>query len=390
MNVHYAEHLSKIEKIQLGSYYTPENIVKIVHNIIKPYINEKTIIFDNAGGCGSFINELKFCNYRIAEYDKNAYNYLKNKFNNENIFNNNSLLNVTREKYNIKENDFLIMIGNPPYNDITSEFKKGKKGQIICDEDLKDRDIGISFLKSYNKLKADIVCILHPLSYLIKETNFKRLKDFKNNYKLIKGIIFSSSFFKETGNQKFPIIIALYKRDNKGMDFEYIKNFEFNILNKEKKFFLSKFKTTDGFINKYPPRKNEQQVSPIGLYYWTFRDFNSLKKNTSFLNYKHSNGIIVNLDNFYKYAYLYCLKELFKPEDEWLYGNLSPLIDFNEFEKNKLNYIIYALNNNKILKNMGNNFKKMIFDYYKINNNILNEVDIEKNIIKSFKNLEKI
>lgn len=43
----------------------------------------------------------------------------------------------------------------------------------FCDEDLFDRDLGVSFLKSYNKLKADVICILHLLSYLIKKTNFE-------------------------------------------------------------------------------------------------------------------------------------------------------------------------------------------------------------------------
>lgn len=387
MNVNYAEHLPKIKKIQLGGYYTPKKLVDIVHSIIKPYLNKKTIIFDNAGGCGSFIFGLETYNYRICDYDKKAYEFLKTKFKIENIYNTNSLIDVSRKRYNISSDDFLIMIGNPPYNDTTSEFKNGEKGIFFCDEDLKDRDLGISFLKSYNKLKANIVCVLHPLSYLIKETNFKRLKEFKDNYVLLKGIIFSSGLFKETGYQKFPIVISLYERNIKGMNFEYIKNFEFEILDNDKKFILSKYQTTDGFINKYPPRKNEEQISPIGIYYYTFRDFNSLRKNASFLNYKHPNGIVVHIDNLYKYAYLYCLKELFKPKDDWLYGNLSPLINFEDFEKNKIYYIIYALKNNKVLKNIDIKYKKLIFEFYKIDDSCLNIENIEEIIIESFEKL---
>lgn len=387
MNVNYAEHLSKAKKIQLGGYYTPKILVDIVHSIIKPYLNKKTIIFDNAGGCGSFIFGLETYNYRISDWDKNSCEFLETKFEIKNIYNTNSLLNVSRERYNISSDDFLIMIGNPPYNDTTSEFKNGEKGSFHCDEDLKDRDLGISFLKSYNKLKANIVCVLHPLSYLIKETNFKRLKEFKDNYNLLKGIIFSSGLFKETGNQKFPIVIALYERNIQGMNFEYIKNFEFEVLDRDNKFILSKYQTTDGFINKYPPRKNKEQTSPIGIYYYTFRDFNSLKKNSSFLDYKHPNSIVVTLDNFYQYAYLYCLKELFKPKDGWLYGNLSPLIDFENFEKNKIYYIIYSLKNNKVLKNIDIGHKKMILNFYGIDDSYLNIDNIEKTIIESFEML---
>ena len=218
------------------------------------------------------------------------------------------------------------MIGNPPYNDITSEFRSGEKGENICDEDLRDRDLGVSFLRSYNKLKADMVCILHPLSYLIKEANFKRLREFRENYKLTKAEIFSSALFSGTGFGKFPIIVALYERNISGMDFNYIRGFGFNILDSNDTFILSKFQTTDGYINKYPPRKNDAKKSPIGLYYYTFRDFNSLKKNTSFMTKEHPNGIVVTLENFYKYSYLYSLKSLFNPDNSWLYGNLSPLL----------------------------------------------------------------
>jgi len=273
------------------------------------------------------------------------------------------------------------MIGNPPYNDTTSEFKNGEKGQNICDEDLFDRDLGVSFLKSYHKLKANVVCVLHPLSYLIKETNFKRLKDFKNNYKLIRGEIFSSALFHGTGTVKFPILVALYEKNPLGMTFEYIRQFQFDILNSDKKFILSNYNTTDGYINKYPPRKNDITDSPIGLYYWTFRDMNSLKKNTSFITKKHPNGVVVSLENFYKYAYLYSLKNLFNPEDAWLYGNLSPLVNTEDVQQNKKLYILYAIKTNKILRDMDNSILKKIGNYYKIKfNNTDNVNNIEKAI----------
>lgn len=386
MQVHLSDHLPKNQRIQLGSYYTPEKPVKLVHEFIQPYLKrsgKNTIIFDSAGGCGAFLFGIKGYDYRIADRDEEACKFLKQHFNQDNIFHTNSLIGINRDKYSIPSSAFLIMIGNPPYNDITSEFKSGEKGQNICDEDLYDRDIGISFLRSYRKLGADVVCVLHPLSYLIKEANFKRLHEFKDSYKLIEGEMFSSAMFHGTGTGKFPILVALYEKNADGMTFEYIKNFRFKILDSDKTFILSNFKTTDGYINKYPPRKNDAQKSPIGLYYYSFRDLNSLKKNTSFFTKQRSNGIVVTLENFYKYAYLYSLKRLFNPEDSWLYGNLSPLIDIKEVERDKALYVSYAIKTNRILREIKNSVMKKIARFHNIRIEHTNDVGRMERIIKS-------
>lgn len=386
MHVNIAEHLPKDKKIQVGGYYTPEKLVSRVYSFIHTYlsVNKKAIVFDSAGGCGAFLINIKGTDYRIADHDKEACKFLQQKFDPSKIFHANSLIKVHREQYSIPSDAFLIMVGNPPYNDTTSEFKSGEKGKNICDLDLYDRDLGVSFLRSYDKLKASVVCVLHPLSYLIKESNFKRLRNFKDNYKLVKGEIFSSALFSGTGHIKFPILIALYERTKNGMIFEYIKNFKFNILDSDKTFILSDYKTTDGYINKYPPRKSDMKESPIGLYYYTFRDFNSLKKNASFFTKKHYNGIVVTLDNFYKYAYLYSLKNLFNPEDSWLYGNLSPLINLNDLEDNKKLYVSYAIKTSRVFeKGMERANAKTIAEFYKIDFDNIGDISEIENNIKS-------
>jgi len=386
MQVHLAGHLPKDEIIHLGSYYTPEELVHKVYDFIQPYIDnkgKKVVLFDSAGGCGAFLFGIKQCDYRIADRDLNACRFLKQHFNQQNVFHTNSLIEVNRAKYFISPSAFLIMIGNPPYNDTTSEFKNGEKGQNICDEDLYDRDLGISFLKSYHKLNADVVCVLHPLSYLIKEANFKRLCDFKDNYKLIKGEIFSSALFHGTGTVKFPILVALYEKTLSGMTFDYIRKFQFDVLDSSREFILSEYKTTDGYIDKYPPRKNDIKESPIGLYYYTFRDFNSLKKNTSFMLIKHPNSIVVTLENFYKYAYLYSLKSLFNPEDTWLYGNLSPLVDMKEVERDKELYVSYAIKTNRIFREIKNSIPEKIAKFYNVKIDNVNDVDRVEKIIKN-------
>jgi len=386
MQVNLAEHLSKNERIQLGSYYTPEELVHRVRDFIQPYLDNKkrkVVIFDSAGGCGAFLFGIKHYDYRIADCDLNACKFLKQHFDYQNIFRTNSLVKVNRGKYSISPSAFLIMIGNPPYNDTTSAFKNGEKGQNVCDEDLYDRDLGVSFLKSYYKLDADVVCVLHPLSYLIKEANFKRLRSFKDNYKLIKGEIFSSALFHGTGIVKFPILVALYEKSPYRMIFDYIRNFKFDVLGNRKKFVLSEYKTTDGYIGKYPPRKNDIQNSPIGLYYYTFRDFNSLKRNTSFMLKKHPNSIVVTVENFYKYAYLYSLKSLFNPENAWLYGNVSPLVDAQEVERNKELYVSYAIKTNQIFKEMETSIIRKISKFYNVKSDHTNNIDQVGEVIKN-------
>ena len=360
-----AEHLSKHKRIQQGSYYTPEKLVARVHQLISPYLQAKgkdAVVFDSAGGYGVFLADKGHLDYRIAELDPEAYERLIGQFDRNRVFLTNSLVRPDRGRYLVPTDAFLIMIGNPPYNDITSEFKKGEKGKNLSDPELFDRDLGISFLKSYEKLAADVVCILHPLAYLIKEANFKRLREFKNKYKLIKGEIFSSEYFFGTGLTKFPILIALYERNENGMTFDYIRNFQFDMLDNDTKFVLTNYETTDSHIIKYPPGRKDVKISPIGLYYYTFRDFNSLKRNASFITKQVQNAIVVTVENFYKYAYLYSLKKLFNPEEAWLYGNLSPL-RLGDIEKRRELYMSYALRSHNVLKGLNEQIRARLLEH---------------------------
>jgi len=366
-------HLTQKEIIIRGAFYTPDKIVKLVVSLINGYFVEfkdkNIIVLDSSAGYGVFLRELtnKNIDIRAAECDSHLKPYLSKILGKDKIFITNSLIDVSREKFNIPADSFLLIIGNPPYNDITSEYKKGEKGKIVADKDLIDRDIGISFLKSYDKLKANVICILHPLSFLIKEANFNRLKTFRSNYKLINGIIFSSSIFNYTSRSTpFPVIAALYERSSEGMQYEDIKVFPFKIIDENKEFILRDFKTTDAYIHKYPPRKNENKLSDIGLYYHTFRDINSLLRNASFVSKFHYNAILVTLDNFYKYAYLFTFKSLFKPKNSWLYGNLSPLVDIQYLESHKKYFVMYAFAKNNVLKSLDIERKKKILNHYGI------------------------
>lgn len=318
-------HLSKEDIIKNGSIFTPEYIVNLVLNLCRPYITQSTVFGDLGAGYGAFIDAFKSLNCRIfgTDCDETSINFLRQNFDNINFYYENSLQNILREKYSLTIDDELFIIGNPPYNDTTSKYKKGEKGTLICDEDVKSRDFGISFLKAYNKLSAKYICVLHPLAYLIKKSNFNSLKEFKDNYKLLKGVIFSSSEFEsiKKGNSEFPVVAALYEKNKSGMDYEYIKNFEFKILNSENTFTLASFKTIDGIVNKYPKKEK------LGLLqFYTLRDMNALLRNAAFIDGNISNGLDVTLDNLPEYAWLFFLKNNFSPSSyQFLYGNLSPL-----------------------------------------------------------------
>ena len=337
------------------------------------------------------------------EWDPKAGALLSLNYPQVQLFIENALQSPNREKYHISHKDFLIQIGNPPYNDVTSAYRNGKKGENISDLDLFDRDIGISFLKSYNKLKSDVVCVLHPLSYLIKLANFQRLGPFRQNYRLKKGILFSSQLFRNVSSTAFPIMIGLYIRSAQGMSYNYIQNFSFSILNhvldlnwgsnkirilghKKKTlsvFKLNQFSTVDSFIRKYPPAKTGIQVSDIKLYYWTFRDINSLFRNKGFHTQKWPHSIVVTLENFYQYAYLLSFKKLFRPQALWLYGNLSPLGDEATVKKYKKLWTAYVLfSEKKPFSQINQSITNKIMKFYSIDKkSSLNLKQIESKII---------
>lgn len=338
--------LPDIYKLNFGKYYTPPHLVELVNQKINPVVKETTIVADIACGCGAFLE--RYDNTIGSDIDAEAINVTK-MLGIKNTFLDNSLHNVSRSKYNIPEDTELIIIGNPPYNDRNSQNKRTSKGNnngtaIEIDSDIYSSDLGHMFLKAYNKLKANYICVLHPLSYLIKESNFKKLKDFTDSYKLIDGTIFSSNEFQDLSkNTAFPVVVAFYKKCNEGMSFDYIKQFKFSILHSDKTFVLKNFQTIDDiydnekYIRKYPTKtdKNHIETSDIDLYHYNFRDSNSLFSSANLMhidNNENLNYITVKYSNLYKYAYINMYKYFF--ENDFLFGNLSPIINIQEYEFN--------------------------------------------------------
>ena len=339
-----------------GSIFTPEKIVSIVAKLVSPYITPETTIIDFGAGYGAFEEVFQGieCGKLIAtEFDSFSCDYLKKNFPNVDVRYENSLIDIHPGKYGDSR---IAVIGNPPYNDVTSQYRKGQKGSEVADETVHARDMGISFLKLYAEIKADVICVLHPLSYLIKKTNFLSTKQFRENYRLTDAVIFSSSEFEsiDKANISFPVVAALYLRDSEGMSYDYISDFSFHILGSSKTYRLANFKTIDGVIRKYPTKdKNDSD-----LQFYTIRDINALKRNKTFLVGHCNNGVEVDMDQLYLYAWLDYFKNNFEPEDYYLYGNLSPLLpnDYNSTRfKDELEK--YIVNENPVVKSFAESTK---------------------------------
>ena len=352
-------HLAYESRVNLGSYYTPPEIVDTAWEILAPYVNSQTTVIDSACGYGDF---LKDCGQIITigcDIDETAIDVAKKSNTKTRFFQTNALGNVSRTKFGIPQQSHLIVVGNPPYNDKTSLIRHNIKNvDFDIDEDLACRDLGISFLRSYNKLEADVICVLHPLSYLIKPTNFRLLKEFTTNYRLIDGLLISSGEFPESAKHTpFPIVLALYQRDTQGMAYNFIRSFRFRIDGKSD-FCLRDFDYIGNYIDKYPKKKdrptcvegddqNFEKDAP--LFFWTMRDINALKRNRTFVESYSANTIVIDKQKLDYYAYI----DVFKRNLHRLpfyFGNCDVLIDDNLFKQYKPCFISDTVRHHPFLK----------------------------------------
>ncbi|WP_064000353.1 hypothetical protein [Campylobacter iguaniorum] len=312
--------------MNLGAFYTPKFIVEIAYKMLTKKIKlSDYLLFDNSCGYGDFFiyENLK---YLGADIDKKACEIAKQK---AMVIHTNSLLNVNRDKFGILKEKKLVIIGNPPYNDKTSIIRNGVKQSLFeVDKNLVFRDLGISFLRSYSILNADFVCVLHPLSYLIKKTNFNALGIFKDNYMLIDSLIISSEIFMPNSSTYFPIIIALYQKNKTGMSYDFIQNYNFKTYEGQS-FRLNSFDFITNYVGKYPnPYDKRQEVA----FFHTLRDINALKRNQTFMDKPNSNSVRVFAENLKYYCYIHHFKQ-FASKLPYYFGNLDIFINNTEFLK---------------------------------------------------------
>ena len=344
MNVNKQSHLSTAKRINLGSFYTPKKFVQMAAEWLKKEkLNDSYTIADLSCGYGAFF-ELSdiFPNNKYVgnDIDKQAVDCVPENFPFVELYNLNVFENVSRNRYGIGSEEKLIIVGNPQYNDVTSQINSNlKKDDMKMDIGIKTRDLGMSSLLVYSKLKADYVLVLHPLSYLIKKTNFYSCKNFFSNYNIVQHIVFSSQEFSNTSKfSSFPIIMALYKRNvSCGLTYEQVRNFNFNTV-EGASFVLSDRDYIADYIEKYPTSK---RYDPEILFY-TLRDINALKRSRTFIKIRVANAVDVDPEKLPYYCYIDCFKD-FTEQLPYFMGNFDiPFIKstFNEI-KDDLKEISY-------------------------------------------------
>jgi hypothetical protein len=343
-------HLSHTESVNLGSFYTPTYMVKWFYDKIKhlPKSSNYTIV-DTSCGYGSFLRE-DIVNRKIGvDIDEIAIKEASKKGVETYCFN--SLRGVSRKKINISDDELIIIVGNPPYNDTTSINRSNIKNKLTIDidEDIKTRDLGMSFMLSYNKLNAEYVCILHPLSYIIKKANFNLIKKFMSRYKIIDSVIFSSSEFKGTSKTtSFPILAAIYKKDKKGMQYGDILDYTFKTFD-GKSFKISDYSYIGQYLSKYPNINKIKNKNDIVAKFYTMRDINALKRSRTFIDKDLSNTVYVEKDKLPYYCYVDVFKK-YTSKIPYYFGNFDIFIDIEEFNKNKDVFIYESISTNSILR----------------------------------------
>lgn len=318
-----SSHLGDIERINLGSYYTPQKYVNCAAGWFrKCRLGRSCAVADLSCGYGAFFELQKHfpeCRYIGNDIDTVAISEAKARYPFIHAFNHNALQEISRERYGIAPSERLIIVGNPPYNDSTSLVGRGKKRQrCAVDEPVRARDIGISSLLSYALLGAEYVAVLHPLSYLIKPSNFKSGRAFFENYELAEHIIFSSQEFAGTSRQgAFPVIAALYHRQpGQGITYDKICQRRFDTV-EGGSFCIAERDYVSEYIAKYPHRR---RYTPELLFY-TLRDVNALKRCRTFIAERCANAVDINPAELAYYCYIDCFKE-FAEVPYWM-GNLD-------------------------------------------------------------------
>lgn len=365
-------HLNHVDTVNLGSYYTSEDVVALAYAILQKNVLdlENFTILDSSCGYGSFLMKKEIAKRLIGvDVDKKAILEAQERNRDVGFTCRNSLINVCRKNLAIGNDEKLVIIGNPPYNDTTSIIRNSIKDTTIqnkIDYDIKTRDLGMSFLLSYNKLRADYVCVLHPLSYLIKKANFALLSRFAQNYKLIDGIIISSHEFSDTSRtMAFPILIALYRRDRDGMIYDYIQNYRFKVKG-DGSFRLRDFDTIANYVQKYPNKKFLNKKDKSVAKFWTLRDINALKRNRTFINSDTYNTVYVSMEKLPYYCYIDVFKQ-YADKMPYFIGNCDVIIDNEKFNKIKECFIAQSVHTNPVLKNKFN-FREIPDAKFKIDN----------------------
>lgn len=324
-SAHRQRHLSVAGRVNLGSFYTPAKYVALVAEwLLAQGIGQGWTLADLACGYGAFFElqaraGLAACRYVGCDIDPQAIAAAQRLFPAVQVAVRNALAGVSREAFDFSADERLVLMGNPPYNDVTSQSNQRIKASALpMDADLRTRDLGLSSLLAYHKLQADYVAVLHPLAYLIKESNFRAARRFFENYQLLAHTVFSSQTFAGTSKAAaFPVLVALYRRaPGAGLTYRQVRTLRF-CTEEGPTFALDDFDDITAEIAKYPGRT---RYTPEILFY-TLRDINALKRSRTFLSARTANAVDVDPTKLAYYCYIDCFKR-YAQVPYWL-GNLN-------------------------------------------------------------------
>jgi hypothetical protein len=337
----WTHYLPSPRRVSMGQYHTPANLSKMAEDVVRPLLDSmpEACVFDPAVGMGALLQPFK--GHRLVgwDIDQTAVLIMK-EMGFTNVGHGNSLVNVSRKTFGIGDDEKLIIVGNPPYNDGSSQHKRQLKTSTpntaaICDADIQARDVGMSFMLAAAKLDPEAICLIHPASYLIKESNFKLLHQFSAKYRLEMGLLCSSEEFGLRGTP-FPVVVALYKSGK--MDYAHIEQFEFEVyrntggvlLDSGDRLKLANLETTKGFIRNLPPKAGIATISDLGIYQFNFRDANYVITSATLTTKPSASTIPVQFSELGKYAYLNCFRRYFGKD--FVFGNLNPLVRKHDFQ----------------------------------------------------------
>ena len=339
-------HLSYREKTNLGSFYTPARLVEVAYGLFAQVAGTVEVVLDSSCGYGAFFSvPFPQKNVRLvgADIDEIALDVAAENFSRVRFLCENALKNINREKYGISPRERLVIVGNPPYNDVTSRVKNHIKHENPCEmeSDIRTRDLGISFLLSFEKLSPEYVVVLHPLSYLIKQANFKLLEPFMRKYALRKALVLNSREFSDTSKSNgFPIVVAVYERNTFGTTYADIVRRRFMTL-EGISFSVSDYDYVCRYIPKYPSRV-QRRAGTSRYKFFTMRDVNALKRSRTFISDDTANTIYIPTEKLE----LYCYVDIFKDYSQklpYFLGNFDVMINREEFEKIKNDFLVLSI-----------------------------------------------
>ena len=311
-SINRQSHLGVVGRVNLGSFYTPAKYVELIAEWLEMYgIDETWTIADLSCGYGAFFElselpEFARCRFIGNDIDAKAIETARKMFPLAEFTVQNALCDVSRDKFRVGANERIVIVGNPPYNDVTSQInQKIKTSDVAMDADIRTRDLGMSSLLAYDKLKADYVAVLHPLSYLVKKANFNATRQFFGNYEMLEHVIFSSQEFAGTSKSAgFPVIVALYRRaEGRGLTYKDVRDMRFKTA-EGVEFAMAGFDNVTDLVKKYP---HKERYEPEILFY-TMRDINALKRCRTFVKERIANAVDVAPEQLPYYCYIDCFK----------------------------------------------------------------------------------